>query len=132
MSMIANILTAAKEIFTASNVIKDSRGDRRARVIHYCKNAGNSVSDLAAALRLKRLPGSEFVELRDSISRCSEVMTNIANIPSLAVLLDELSAPDAEKKIHSEFNSSESKEGELKQLDEASGLFRAAAKSAHD
>jgi len=54
----------------------------------------------------------------------------MADVPGLTLLLDELCTPQADIKIYDEFNSSDSKEEELKQLDEASGLLRALAKSA--
>jgi hypothetical protein len=131
MPIITSISTVAKEIFYLCNAIKGSRGDRRARAIHYCNSVSNHISELAAELRLNRIPNKECIELRDTISRCSEVMLNIADVPGLTILLDELCTPNADKKIYDEFNSSNSKEGELKLLDEASGLLRALAKSAH-
>jgi len=130
MPIITSISTVAKQIFELSSAIKDSRGDRRARVIYYCNNAGNHVSEIAAELRLNRIPGKECLELRDAISRCSEVVLKMADVPGLTLLLDELCTPQADIKIYDEFNSSDSKEEELKQLDEASGLLRALAKSA--
>jgi hypothetical protein len=131
MPIITSISTVAKEMYGLSNLINDSRGDRRARVIHYCNNSSNHVSGLAAALRLHRIPSKECIELRDVISRCSEVMLTLADVPGLTALRDELGMPEADKKIHDEFSSSENKEEELKQLDEASGLLLASAKAAH-
>ena len=58
-------------------------------------------------------------------------MLAIADVPGLTLLRDELCTPLADKKIYDEFNSSDHKEEALKRLDEASGLLRALAKSAH-
>ena len=59
MSIIEDILSAAQETFDSRDLIAQARSDRRGRSLHYCEQLSNSISELAARLRLEEVPQEE-------------------------------------------------------------------------
>ena len=135
MKITEKSLSVAQELTVFKNELKKSRRDRRARISHYLREMGTSISGVSSVLRQGNVPKGKCSEFGTNADLLADVLYETVGDAmfegELIDLANVMKPARGAKKLYNEMKKSASSEAEIEKLDKAAVLFRKLSKSIH-